>query len=298
MLVDVRAGVYNQRIIRRVPGHCGTLGECEAGIRPAEGLSGAVNMDHSEEDRPLHEIETHWSDVLRAHQGEQEAHEARVRLVLRYIGAVRRYMTWVLHDADAAAELAQEFAVRVMRGDFRRADPARGRFRDFVRTATRNLIHDYHRRQVRQPARADLAPEPIATPADDHEADAEFLRSWRMELFDRAMASLAKYQKRTGRPYHEIITLRTNNPQLTSTQLAALITERSGRAVGDVWVRQNLRRGRRCLASLLLDEISASLGLASIEDLEQELIALNMLGYCQEELRRRAELAGKPGRDV
>jgi RNA polymerase sigma factor (sigma-70 family) len=253
-------------------------------------------MDHSEEDRPLNEIETHWSDVVRAHQGEQEVHEARVRLVLRYIGAVRRYMTWVLHDADAAAELAQEFAVRVMRGDFRRADPARGRFRDFVRAATRNLVHDYRRRrQVRKPMQADLAIEPIAPPADGDEPDGEFLRSWRMELFDRAMASLATYQERTGRPYHDMISLRTSDIRLTSSQMASLFSERSGKPVGDGWVRQTLRRARGCLADLLLNEVAASLGNASIEELEQELITLDMLGYCHDSLRRRAQHRGTSG---
>ena len=108
-------------------------------------------MDHPEQDRPLSEIETLWSDILRAHRGEGESQEARARLVLRYIGAVRRYMTCVLRDGDAAAELSQEFAVRVLRGDFRRADPSRGRFRDFVRTAASNLIRDYHRRARSDP---------------------------------------------------------------------------------------------------------------------------------------------------
>jgi RNA polymerase sigma-70 factor (ECF subfamily) len=252
-------------------------------------------MDHSEEDQSLDEIETLWADVMRAHQRDEEAQEARVQLVLRYIGAVRRYLTWALHDPDAAAELAQEFAIRMMRGDFRRADPARGRFRDFVRTATRNLVHDYRRRQrVRRPTPADLAPEPIAAPVDYDEPDAEFLRSWRGELLHRAMAALAEYEKRTERPYYEVLTLRMRNPELTSMQMAALIARRSGRAVGDVWVRQTMRRARECLAGLLLDEVSASLGCDSIAALEHELIALDLLGYCKEELRRRAQNTGSP----
>jgi RNA polymerase sigma-70 factor (ECF subfamily) len=201
-------------------------------------------------------------------------------------------MTWILRDGDAAAELAQEFAVRVLRGDFRHADPTRGRFRDFVRTAALNLVHDYYRRRkAHPPTRSDEAFEPVAPPAEPEATDVEFLMSWRMELFLRAMAALADYQERTGRPYHDIINLRTSNPQLTSAELAAHLSTRSGKPVGDVWVRQNLRRARGCLADLLLDEVSASLGDASIEELEQELIALDMLGYCREGLRRRARRA-------
>jgi hypothetical protein len=113
-----------------------------------------------------------------------------------------------------------------------------------------------------------------------------------MELFSRAMAALAAYQERTGRPYHDVISLRTSHPEVTSSELAALYSARSGKPVGDVWIRQNLRRARGCLADLLLDEVAASLGNASFEALEQELIVLDMLGYCNDSLRRRARRAG------
>ena len=130
-------------------------------------------MDQPDQDQPLQEIETAWSDVLLAHLSEEEAHTARARLVLRYIGAVRRYMARVLRDGDAAAELAQEFAVRVLRGDFRRADPSRGRFRDFVRTAALNLVHDYRRRcKTRPPTRSVEASEPVAPQVESDELDA------------------------------------------------------------------------------------------------------------------------------
>ena len=250
-------------------------------------------MDHSDQDRPLGEIETAWSEILRAHQGEGQTHDARVRLVLRYTGAVRRYIASVLRDPDAAAELSQEFAIRVLRGDFRRADPSRGRFRDFVRTAALNLVYDYQRRRkVRPSAGVEGTPEPVAPEESSDEPDAEFLRSWRLELFGRAMAALSAYQERTGRPYHDVINLRTANPQLTSSEMAALYSGRSGKVVGDVWFRQNLRRARGCLADLLLDEVADSLGTASHEELERELIILDLLGYCQESLRRRASRAG------
>lgn len=250
-------------------------------------------MGQPDDDRPLHQIETRWSEVYRAHLDGDGATEARARLVLCYIEAVRRYMTWSLRDRDAAAELAQEFAVRVLRGDFRRADQNRGRFRDFVRTAAANLIHDHHRRRKAGPASGAEGSEPVAPPGSADEPDAEFLRSWRMELFGRAMVALAAYQERTGRPYRDIIALRTEHPGHTSAELAALYSERSGKAVKEGWFRQNLRRARGCLADLLLDEVAASIGEpASFEELEQELIVLDLLGYCHESLRRRARGAG------
>ena len=70
--------------------------------------------------------------------------------------------------------------------------------------------------------------------------------------------------------------------------MAAIVSAQSGKPVSDVWVRQTLRRARECLADLLLDQVSASLENASLEELEQELISLDLLGYCHEGLRHRA----------
>src|SRR5262249_42324166 len=53
----------------------------------------------------------------------------------------------MVRDDDAAEELTQEFAVRFLRGDFRQADPSRGRFRDLLKRALRHLAIDYWRRQ-------------------------------------------------------------------------------------------------------------------------------------------------------
>lgn len=245
-------------------------------------------MDQPSQGRPLREIETQWSDVLRAHQPEGEAHSARARLVLRYIGAVERYMARVLRNDDAAADLAQEFAVRVLRGDFRRADPQRGRFRDFIRIAALNLVNDYRRRsKARHVVQGPATLEPVAPPIEVDEPDSEFLQAWRRDLFARAMSSLAEYQEKTGRPYHDIIDLRTREPRLTSAQLASDFSARLGKPVSDGWVRQTMRRARQCLADLLLDEVAASLEGSSTEELEQELITLDLLDFCRESLRRR-----------
>ena len=105
-----------------------------------------------EPDCSLNEIETFWSDVSQAHSGEPEAaHAAQARLMLRYIGAIRRFLLALTRDPEVADELTQEFALRALLGSFKGADPSRGRFRDLVRTAVRNLVHDYHRRTKTRP---------------------------------------------------------------------------------------------------------------------------------------------------
>ena len=92
---------------------------------------------HSDElDQRLSRITTHWTGIIRAHQGTTTtAEKARAELLQCYAGAVYRYLLGAVRDADAAQDLSQEFVVRFLRGGFRRADPERGRFRDYLKTA-------------------------------------------------------------------------------------------------------------------------------------------------------------------
>ena len=76
---------------------------------------------------------------------------ARAALVHRYRGAIYRYLLGAVRNPDVADDLAQDFALRLVRGDFRNADPERGRFRDLVKTVLFHLIVDYQRRQKAQP---------------------------------------------------------------------------------------------------------------------------------------------------
>ncbi|MFO0845277.1 MAG: hypothetical protein U0797_23320, partial [Gemmataceae bacterium] len=105
-------------------------------------------MDSDAHRERLSRIQTVWTLVLQAHQDRQDPENAaRKELLLRYRGAVYRYLLGTLHDADAATELAQEFALHFLEGRFRRADPQRGRFRDLVKVALRHLVIDHWRRQ-------------------------------------------------------------------------------------------------------------------------------------------------------
>jgi hypothetical protein len=65
----------------------------------------------------LSQIETRWTAVFRAHQGgSDEANHARAALVWRYGGTIHDYLLASLRDADAADELAREFALSFLRG--------------------------------------------------------------------------------------------------------------------------------------------------------------------------------------
>src|SRR5262245_830099 len=88
---------------------------------------GAERMEQDNADQRLSQISTTWSLVGRAHQGPAEAAStARQQLLDRYGDAVRRYLSKLLRNPDAVDEVFQEFAVRLIRGDLRGADPQHG----------------------------------------------------------------------------------------------------------------------------------------------------------------------------
>jgi RNA polymerase sigma-70 factor (ECF subfamily) len=245
-------------------------------------------MQPNDLNQHLSRIETVWTQVIEAHRSDGDA-VARAQHVLlqRYHGAVYRYILGAVRNVDAADDLSQEFALRFVRGDFKRAAPERGRFRDYVKTALFHLIVDYHkRRQVDakvvplEDARADLPGEP----AGDDEA---FLKRWRDELLDRAWEALAEIERLTGQPLHAILRLRAQQPDLPSPRMAEMLTRRLGRPISAVNIRQTLHRAREKYADFLLEEVARSLETSDPDRLERELIDLGLLSYCRSALDRQ-----------
>ena len=110
----------------------------------------------------LAHLSTRWTWLNMAHSGPPAAARSAVGwLVERYRPAAVRYLRGAVRDPDAAEDLFQEFTVRLTRGDFRSADPGRGRFRDFLRTALARLAADHYRGAARRPAQG-----PVPDPAD------------------------------------------------------------------------------------------------------------------------------------
>lgn len=244
-------------------------------------------MEREDPDDRLSRISTQWSLVFQAHQGSpEEAAAAQAELMNRYSGAVHRYLLGSLRDLHAAEELDQEFALRFLRGDFHRADPSRGRFRDFVRRALRNLMIDYQRRRKRLPHQAhDEMPEPADPTGNDF--DKAFVASWRQEVMSRAWSGLKELETTQQKPYFAVLDERVRHPKMPSHELAGLLSERLGRQVDDGWVRQTLLRARARFVELLLEEVATSLPEPTLDAIEQELADLDLLQYCAPAIERR-----------
>ena len=227
-------------------------------------------MDTSEAHSHLSQIETRWTEMFEVHLGRPDAAAAaQAALMLRYAGAVLRYLVKATGDPHLAEDLAQDFAVRFLRGDFRNADRSKGRRR---RAHPRPL----------EPG----ASEPATPGSDLATTDRPFLDSWREEIMAHAWDALARYEAQTGRPYHTVLRFRADHPDLHSPRMAELLAGRLGRPVTAVWTRQMLFRAREVFVDLVIAEVAHTVERPIRERVEQELIDLDLLEYCRSGLNR------------
>lgn len=247
----------------------------------------AKNVDDSR----LSQLTTRWSIIFQACHGPEHADKAAQAEVLeRYCGAVYRYVLRVLADPDLADEACQEFAYRFVRGDFRHADPAKGRFRDYVKKAVIHLLREFHRERK---ARAKITPlegdeaqaPPTPTPIDVHEA--EFMALWRKELLNRAWDEMELQQSASGPPYYAALQVKAEEPEISAADLAERLRSAEKGDYSAAGVRQVLHRSREIFAEKLLAEVSRSILSDDHDDLVDELAELDLLTYCRQALRRR-----------
>jgi RNA polymerase sigma-70 factor (ECF subfamily) len=241
-------------------------------------------MDPSLDER-LSRITTLWSLVQRAHATPGDAAAAaRHELLERYCGAVYRYLLGALRNEDAAQEVFQEFALRFVRGDLHRADPARGRFRDYVKTAVIHLVYDYRKEQRHwpRPLPPDF-PAPAEEPSEHEDDDNAFIQKWREELIDRTWASLAKAHP----SYHAVLLMHVENPDMHSQEIAEQLTAESNKPFTGGNVRVTLHRAREKFANLLIEEVAHSLTEPTESELIDELRSLRLLKLCAPVLAAR-----------
>jgi RNA polymerase sigma-70 factor (ECF subfamily) len=244
-------------------------------------------MVGSAEER-LSRISTVWTLVRQAHGSAGGDADAKVVLMDHYQGAVYRYLCGSVRDLDAADDLFQEFALRLVRGAFRNAHPERGRFRDFLKRSLMNLVTDYRKGTYRRPKQIENAFEEPAVEPDGVESDELFLASWRDELMAHAWAGLAEIQDSGGPPLFSVLHFRAAHPQATSQEIAQKLNDELNprHSFTDQGTRKLLQRARDKFSDLLLNEVIRSLDAPSWDELEKELIDLGLLSYCRSALDR------------
>jgi RNA polymerase sigma-70 factor (ECF subfamily) len=249
-------------------------------------------VEQHEPEQQLSLIPTQWSLVARANHGTaDEASAARQQLLERYTDAVHRYLRNVLRDPHAADEVFQEFALRLVRGKLRGADPNRGRFRYFVKGTLYHLIADYRQEKRDWPGPLPMRLAGLIAGPEALSADPLFEESWCDELLAHAWEALAALEARTGQPLHVVLRFRADHPEMKSPEMAEALGARLGKPLTPAGVRQTLHRAREKFASLLLDEVIDSLENPQAVQIEEELAELGLLDYCRPALQQRGQSA-------
>lgn len=235
-------------------------------------------------DERIEAIPTRWSLIRQAHEvgaGMNQA-EARRLLVLRYSSAIRRYLGAMLRDDDRADELAQDMLMRLMRGDFAGADPTRGRFRDLLKTAIRNMArNNWEKEKRRKPTEAELD---LYADKSFEAQDAEWTRAWQKTVLDHTWNRMQSQKGNEPNPAYEVLRLRAAHPDASSEELAILLGKVLKKEVKPDSCRQILKRARRTFAEHLLDEIRAGLDDEAEDRLQDELASLGLLELVREYL--------------
>ena len=244
-----------------------------------------VNLSQSTR---LSRISTLWTQFRDAHQGTDHeeaagvaANHAQVRqdLLLRYQGAVRRYLLGAVRDVESADELLHEFTIRFLQGDFHRADPQRGRFRDYLRTVLINLVNDHFREKKKSPLQV---LDDIPDKQWEASENTRFDECFRDELMERTWQALRK----ANESYERVLRIRVTEQDATSSELSARLAE-AGIDMTPSSVRKTVERSRKKFAKLFFEEVLDLVEFDTPEELHTELKRLNLLIYCEHELAER-----------
>jgi hypothetical protein len=135
---------------------------------------------------------TDWSGVGGAAEFIGEEADRLNQLILRYQQPLRDYLLTAFPSLEAqAGEILQDFAEdRLLKeGWLGKADPDRGRFRDFLKTSLKNFVHDYIRKQNKTPVSLDELD--VDLPVEERSAelfDLGWVRTVLAEVFKRMEA--------------------------------------------------------------------------------------------------------------
>ncbi|HKE02353.1 MAG TPA: sigma-70 family RNA polymerase sigma factor [Planctomycetota bacterium] len=217
---------------------------------------------------------THWSRLRAGGDAEREALDALARA---YWWPIHAYLRAALRRSpDDAGDLAQDFFLWVAESGFlAKADPERGRFRAFLKTALRNYVSDADRRE-RAAKRGGaarhvpLAPDEREPPEIEDRAsrtpDEALDAAWRAETIRRAIDRTRRELEGSGRELTFAVFRDYFLDPAREVDYGA-VAERHG--ITTVDVSNHLQRAKRLYREQLRAVVMEGVG--SAEDLEEEL---------------------------
>lgn len=211
--------------------------------------------------------DTHWTVVLSAGAGGEQAAQRLCQLYTAPILAYLRFWRFNTHDAS---DLAQMFILHLLSQQrLARADPNRGRFRSFLLACLRNFVADQaHLLAPSASQTLDTMEADAAVPADTRPTpDQEFDRKFALALIERTLAELrADYAQRGQSERFEL--LQNFLPGRDSQLSQAEAGQRLG--VSEAAVAKALFDLRERFRRLFRHQVAQTV--ASYEEVDQEIV--------------------------
>lgn len=157
---------------------------------------------------------THWSKLRTVREGtDGERINALNYIIEGYWKPVYCYVRRCGHDSEKAKDLVQQFFTNCLEGElFSKANPARGRFRNFLLASLNNFLVNAHRAEKAAKRRPDggfvSIHELVETdgfrfePQERETPEAVFHRIWVRNLIERIQQLLERECKETGKMKH------------------------------------------------------------------------------------------------
>ena len=203
-----------------------------------------------------------------------------LRFVMAYGAAARAYLVALLRDCDAADEVLQQLLLQVTEKGFPALDPAKGKFRHYLKTVLRNAA-SRHRKPARLPIEKT---DPDTVGGADTADEKAWREQWRTCVLEAAWRSLDRHQRKAGRGNlaFTVLRLTADHPEIGSEKLAALVAEKSGQPLSPEAFRKQLSRARRTFAELIVAEVRQSLDGGTDDEVIEELAELGLLGHVRD----------------
>ncbi len=239
---------------------------------------------HSPEGQPLARFPTtHWSQVITAGApGSPQAEQSLATLCKAYWYPLYAFVRRQGHNPAEAEDLTQDFFARILeKGVLSQADPARGRFRSFLRMVCTHFLankRDWKTARKRGGGKtlipmdaADAELQYTRELADGLSPERIFDRTWALTLLGRVLEQLGREYDEAGKSA-TFEALRDHLSGDDETTSYAAVAARLGKTEGAA--RVAALRLRRRYGELLRQEIAATLAdPAQVEDEIRDLFA-------------------------
>jgi hypothetical protein len=250
-------------------------------------MANPANPAAAQDDSRLSQISTNRDLLARVNRNSQRAVPA---LLLRYQKAASRYLRRILPDRVDEEEVWHQIVLRVLEGELADWDPDGGeRFRDFFKKLLLREARPFRKHEPEQLLPGGPGPWEPPGPAPDGD-DSLW---WRTALINKARRALWFYQhvhrrrgNRKGNVFYTVFEIWRKDPGRPMAQVAAALSQRTGRPFTEVNTRKQLSRARKLFALLLVAEVWLPHRHWTYERLQAELGELKLLAYVRGRLSR------------